>query len=288
MYPLKTLTLALLLGWSAPALALLPSNATAEAANSESSLEKRADIKMRDQQGAAVLNQMLSDDAFWQDASRWDYDTSKNLYDKIMLKPVKGGYVPMISGEGDTDLSQDVVADTVFTKMTKLPLYMDGAEAVKTLGSGYDSDIGADYVDSYYVLNMTLFYVVYPQRMYRKYDAGSDRTLLWFEKLTPEFVDTGTWQTYQTKIDAVNEKVPGGWPFSAMVEVAQVYGMYIVGDGRAHESRVTFVSKLDFGEDAGMMAKMGSKMKPILKAGLQSGFSASVNIAKGEQKRRAG
>lgn len=283
MRHLKIILLPLLFGLSTPAFALLPSGAP-EPPKAELSLQKRADIQMRDQQGAAVLNQMLSDDDYWNQADRWDYDTSKNLYDKIMLKPVTGGYVPMISGEGDTNLTQDVVADTVFTKMTKLPLYMSGAEAVKTLGSGYDTTIGAQYVDSYYVLDMTLFYVVYPQRMYRKIDGN--RTLLWFEKLTPEFVDSATWDGYQTQISAVKDDVPSGWLFSGMVEVEQVYGMYIVGNGQEHESRVTFVSKLDFGDDAGMVAKMGSKMKPILKAGLQNGFSAAVNIAKAEQERR--
>lgn len=283
MRHLKTLFLPLFLGLSTPAFALLPTGSQAPT-KQELTLEKRADIQMRDQLGASVLNQMLSDDNYWAQADRWDYDTSKKLYDKIMLKPVSGGYVPMISGEGDTDLTQDVVADTVFNKMNKLPLYMSGAEAVKTLGSGYDTTVGANYVDSYYVLNMTLFYVVYPQRMYRKTDG--DRTLLWFEKLTPEFVDSATWDGYQTTIAVVNDEVPSGWLFSGMVEVEQVYGMYIVGAGNEHESRVTFVSKLNFGEDAGLVAKMGSKMKPILKAGLQNGFSAAVNIAKKEQEQR--
>ena len=245
------------------------------------------DVDMRYSEGATMMNRMLTDEEFWSDAHKWDYDDSKHWYDKIMLKPVENGYVPMISGEGDSDLPHEVVADIVFSKMTRLPLYMSGAKAVHNLGKGYDKKIGADYQDSFFYLDLTLFYVTYKQRMYRKHDEASGQTFLWFEKLTPEFVDAATWDAYNVEAAAVAEKVDKRWAFGSVLEIDQIYGMFIVGKGNTRESRVTFVSKLAFGSDAGFIAKAGSQMKGVLKAGLKSGFVASVNIAKHENEKRS-
>jgi len=254
---------------------------------SAASLGAEVDVDMRYSAGATMMNRMLAEEDFWSDAHKWEYDAAKHWYDKIMLKPVDKGYVPMISGEGDQDLPHDVVADIVFTKMNRLPLYMSGAKAVHNLGDGYDDKIGAKYQDSYFFLDLTLFYVTYKQRMYRKHDEESGQTFLWFEKLTPEFVDGATWDAYNAKCKKVDENVDKRWAFGSVLEIDQVYGMFIVGKGKNRESRVTFVSKLAFGDDAGFVAKAGSQMKGVLKAGLKSGFVASVNIAKHENDKRS-
>jgi len=251
------------------------------------SLGTEVDVDMRYSAGAVMMNRMLTEDDFWSDAHKWEYNDSKHWYDRIMLKPVEHGYVPMISGEGDQDLPHQVVADIVFSKMTRLPLYMSGAKAVHNLGSGYDEKIGAQYQDSYFFLDLTLFYVTYRQRMYRKYDEESGQTFLWFEKLTPDFVDDATWKRYDTACKKVFDKVDRRWAFGSVLEIDQIYGMFIVGKGRKRESRVTFVSKLAFGDDAGFIARAGSQMKGVLKAGLKSGFVASVNIANFEHEKRS-
>ncbi len=250
------------------------------------SLGSEVDVDMRYSAGATMMNRMLTEDNFWADAHKWEYDESKEWYDKIMLKPVAEGYVPMISGEGDQDLPHDVVADIVFSKMNRLPMYMSGAKAVKNLGKGYDERIGAQYQDSYFFLDFTLFYATYRQRMYRKHDEATGQTFLWFEKLTPEFVDAKTWDAYTVKCNKVDENVDKRWAFGSVLQIDQIYGMFIVGKGKTRESRVTFVSKLAFGDDAGFIAKAGSQMKGVIKAGLKSGFKASVNIANYEHEKR--
>jgi hypothetical protein len=259
----------------------------AVAAPAAASLGSEVDVDMRYSAGATMMNRMLAEDDFWSDAHKWEFDDAKHWYDRIMLKPVDHGYVPMISGEGSQDLPHDVVADIVFSKMNRLPLYMSGAKAVHNLGGGYDERIGAPYQDSFFFLDLTLFYVTYSQRMYRKHDEETGQTFLWFEKLTPDFVDAETWKKYQAATQKVSEGVDKRWAFGSILEIDQIYGMFIVGKGRKRESRVTFVSKLAFGDDAGFIAKAGSQMKSVLKAGLKSGFVASVNIANFEHEKRS-
>jgi len=243
----------------------------------------KVDIALRFGEADDMIDRMLNEGGFWADAKVSDYNNRQ--YDEIRLKPVTGGYVPMITGESDEDIPGDVVADIVFNKMVLLPKYMDGAVAVVTLGSGTDPKNGLPYVDSYYVLDLSLLYVTYPQRMYRK--TSGDRTLLFFEKVTPDFVDAATWTKYDNKM---KETMAGldlrNW-FGAVIEAEQCYGIFIVSPGATRQSRVTFVSKLIFGDDAGWLAKLGNKMPPVLRGGLQSGFNASVAIAKYERDKRA-
>jgi len=73
---------------------------------------------------------------------------------------------------------------------------------------------------------------------------------------------------------------------NSVVEADSVYGMFIVEPGETRESRVTFISKIGFDDNGGWMARMGSRLPPVLRSGLKSGFNASVRIAREEKKRR--
>jgi len=179
-----------------------------------------------------------------------------------------------------------VVADVVYMQNTRLPKYMDGAKIVIDLGRGFDDTVGAEYRDTFYVLDLTLFYATFPQRMYRRHDADSNRTVLWFEKLTPEMVPAATWTTYQGEMTKQVENMDTRWIGGSVIEVGDIYGMFLVEPGDTQKTRVSFVSKLAFGDDAGWIAKMGSQMPGVLKSGLRSGFGASVAIADHEQQRR--
>ncbi len=242
------------------------------------------DLKLRNAEGQEVLNKILGDDAFWADAWAKDYEGKE--YDQIRLKQLPTGYVPMISGEGGKDFDHQVVADIVYFQNTRLPKYMDGAKAVVDLGKGYDDSIGAEYRDTFYILDLTAFYGIFPQRMYRKHDAATNTSVMWFEKLEPSFVPAGTWTAYEAKMKETVDNMDKGWFFNSIVEVDEVYGMFVVEPGKTQESRVSFVSKLTFGDDAGWIARFGSQLPGVLKAGLRSGFGASVAIADHEQQRR--
>lgn len=245
------------------------------------------EVKMRTHpEGQSTLNRILTDTAFWADA--WKKTYAGELYDEIRLKSTDSGYVPMITGEGDMDFPHEVVADTVWFRNKDLPKYMSGAKVVLPLTSGYDPVVGAEFRDSFYILDLSVFYGYFPQRMYRKHDPATNKTVLWFEKLDATYVDAATWTSYQTRmktaIDGVNRRWP---PFNAMIEVSDVYGMFVVQPGATRESRVSFVSKITFDKGTGLVAQWGSQIPSVIRAGLQAGFDASVAIAKNEIERRA-
>lgn len=242
------------------------------------------DLKLRNREGQEILNKILSDQAFWAEA--WKQSYADKIYDEIRLKDTSTGYVPMITGEGDQDFAGEVVSDIVFLRNTDLPKYMSGAKAVVLLGSGYDPVIGAEYRDCFYILDLTAFYGYFPQRMYRKRDESRGASVMWFEKLDQTFVDSATWTAYKTKMDSSLESLERRWAFGSLIEVGDVYGMFVVEPGKVRKSRVSFVSKLTFGSDSGWIAQWGSQMPMVLKAGLKSGFAASVAIAKNETERR--
>ncbi|MCB9683947.1 MAG: hypothetical protein H6738_01665 [Alphaproteobacteria bacterium] len=251
----------------------------------EASYATSVDIKLRNAEGQRVLNGILSDEAFWTGASDSKFDNKE--YDEIRLKQTDTGYVPMITGEGNQDFPHDVVAHTVFMRNTDLPKYMSGAKAVVLLGSGYDSTVGAEYRDCFYILDLTAFYAYFPQRMYRKHDDAKNQTVLWFEKMDSSFVDAATWTSYQSKMETTLANLDRRWVLNSLTEVGDIYGMFVVEPGGTRESRVSFVSKLDFSSDAGWVAKWGSQMPMVLKSGLKSGFVASVAIAQHEKEKRA-
>ena len=243
-------------------------------------------VRTRNAEAQDVLNKILVDDSYWADAWKQTYDDE--LYDELRLKSTVTGYVPMITGEGNEDFPHDVVTDTIFFKNLELPKYMSGAKVILPLATGYDKTVGAEYRDCFYILDLTVFYGYFPQRMYRRHDPVTNRTVLWFEKLGPTFVDATTWSTYQVKMTNALDHLERRWaPFNALIEVTEVYGMFVVEPGRVHESRVSFVSKIVFGEGTGLVAKWGSQMPMVIKSGIKAGFDASVEIAKKERARRA-
>ena len=271
----------LLIGLSVPALANMPADRTDEIPEYASTAG--VSLKMHSGEGERMIGRMLNEAGFWGDASVSEY--KNQLYDTLKLKKVDDGFMPMITGEGDTDLPHDVVKDIIFDQMSKLPKYMSGAVAVVPLGTGKDPLSGETYSDSFFVLDLTLFYVKYPQRMYKKTEG--DSTYLWFEKLESSYVSTSTWSQYEVVMD----KTMAGLDlrtvmFGSVLDVGDIYGIFSVSPGESRTSRVTFVSKLSFDDSAGWLAKAGSKMPPVLKAGLKSGFDASVRIAKDEAARR--
>jgi hypothetical protein len=204
----------------------------------------------------------------------------------VRLKPLGDAYVPMITGESDEDIPREAVAEIVFRQQNRLPQHMDGAVAVVNLGQGIDPTSGVAYQDTWFLLDLTLFYGWFYQRMYRYEEA--DRSILAFEKLLPGHVDAATWATYEQKAKAAYDKAPkGSWlRLLADQEVTTVYGMFVVHDGAVRDSRVTFVSKLGFGADSSWVAVAGSKMPGVIRSGLEHGFDASVVLAKRERDRR--
>lgn len=245
------------------------------------------DLKARNAEAQQTLNDILTDEAYWAGATRQTY--TDRPYDEIRLKSTDSGYVPMISGEGQQDFPHDVVADIVFLRNTDLPKHMSGCKVVLPLGSGYDPVAGAEYRDAFYILDLTVLYGYFPQRMYRKHYPDTNETVLWFEKLDSEFVDASTWAAYQQKMTASLDGLERRWaPFNALVEVSDVYGMFVVEPGTVNQTRVSFVSKVTFDKHAGIIARFGSQLRPVVRTAIQAGFGASVAIARRETDRRAG
>lgn len=283
---MKSLSLLLTLLWVSPSHATLPSPVDpCPAAECRVDMPVgKVDLRMHNREAQGVLNKVLADQAFWADASVSSY--KNQLYDEIRLKKTGSGYVPMITGQGDEDFPEEVVADIVFRRNVDLPRFMSGAEAMVRLGSGYDSTVGAEYHDSFYLLDFTLFYGHFMQRMYKRYDEEKKQHVMWFEKLDQSYVGGERWQAYQAKVASVLEGHDRRWLFNGYEEVTDIYGMFVVTPGETRQARVTFVSKVTFGEDAGWVAQAGSKMPAVIRSGLKAGFDGCVAIAKDEKKRR--
>ena len=243
---------------------------------------QKVHLQTRNHEAEKVLNAALTDAAYWNGASKATY--ADKSWDEIRLKQLSTGYLAMISGEGGQDFDHDVVVDVVYSQQTKIPQHTDGAKAVTQLGTGTDPVNGMPYVDTFFYLDFEAFYGVYAQRMYRETENG--RTVLWYEKLNESFVDPATWAQYQQKIEATKEKVDRRWVLGSVVEVGDIFGMFVVEPGHTKKSRVTFITKIVFGSDAGWIAKTGSQLPVVIKAGLKSGFRSCVELAQEEQRHR--
>lgn len=228
-----------------------------------------------DDEAGRLMTRALAGTGFWQGAQIKPY--SDKLYDEVRLQELDQGYLARVTGEGDRDFDHEVVVRTVFDSMGRLPTVEDGAKAVEELGKGTDPKVGLEYRDAFYYLDFTLFYGTYLQRMYKLQDG--DRTLLYFEKLRPEIAGAATWSRYQTRIGQIIDGVKRRALFNGIQEVSQIYGVFEVAPGKTRKTRVTFTTKVFFGEGAGMVARMGSDMPPVIKAGLRSGFESCVAIA---------
>jgi len=229
---------------------------------------------------AAVINDTLAE-GYWADANISSYKSE--TYDEIRLKSIESGYVPMITGEGLEDFDPDVVEHIVFRRLTELPKHMEGAKAVIALGAGYDPVVGAAYQDTFYVVDLTLLYVTFPQRTYLVKDPEHQRSYLVFEKIRPDMVDASTWTAYDAAMTKAVESVELRWAFGSVVPATEVFGMYVIEPGKEKKTRITLVSKLVFGDDTSWIARMGNQMPSVLRAGLRNGFDACVAIARDEK-----
>lgn len=228
-----------------------------------------------DDTAGRLLSGALDEPGFWEGASVKTWDD--RLYDEFRLKELDQGYLAMVTGEGDFDFTPETVVRTVFDNMQRLPEVEDGAKAVVRLGEGVDPVSGLPFVDSFYYLDFTLFYGVYSQRMYKLVESG--RTILYFEKLTTQMAGA-SWPAYDKRIIETVEGVRRRALFNGVTPVSQIFGMFVVEPGQVRKSRVTFVTKIHFGEGTGALARMGSEMPMVIRAGLQSGFESCVAIAK--------
>ena len=153
----------------------------------------------------------------------------------------------------------------------------DISGVVESLGEGVDDVSGLSFVDSFYYLDFTLFYGVYSQRMYKLVEDG--RTILYFEKLTTQMAGA-SWPAYDKRIIETVEGVRRRALFNGITPVSQIFGMFVVEPGQVRKTRVTFTTRIHFGEGTGAVARMGSEMPMVIRAGLQSGFESCVAIAK--------
>jgi len=227
-----------------------------------------------DPEAGPLLTRALTDSGFWQGASVKRYDDE--LFDEVRLKELDKGYLARVSGEGGRDYRFETVVSTVFENMQRLPEVEDGAKAVVRLGDGTDAATGLPFADSFYYLDFTLFYGIYAQRMYKLVDG--DRTILYFEQLR-EPLAGARWPAYQQRMDQVVDGVKRRALFNGIVPVSQVFGMFVVEPGDHFATRVSFTTKIHFGEGTGAIARLGSEMPPVIKAGLRSGFDSCVAIA---------
>jgi len=234
-------------------------------------------IKLHDKKATGILNRALTDESYWSGAAIHKYEGE--LYDEIRLKPMGDGYLTMVTGEGDQDYTADIVGKTVFEHQDKLPRHMDGAKALPMLARGTDGLVGAPYVDRYLLADFALFYGEFFQRSYN-FRLADGRVVIAYEKIRDTFLDANQWAKYRDARQRTLDQVERRWAFSSIVEITDSYGMFVVSPGKKRQSRVTLVAQLRFGEGAGVIAQMGSKMPPVLKAGLQSGFDASVAVAR--------
>lgn len=260
------------------------SSAPSQASEVKSALGTRIEVHLHDADAQEVLQQVLSDPGFWSDANIKQYPGDE--YDEIRMKKLPPGYFPMITGEGGRDFDHDVVSHIVFKRQDDLTRYMNGAKVVEYLGHGVDPAVGAEYSDAFFYLDTGFFYAWYVQRMYR--EKRGDVTVLWFEKLRPEYVDEATWAAYDERITELKEGVDRRWAFAAVHEVSDIYGMFVVTEGTDHDTRITFVSRVVFGEDTGWLAQFGSKLPGVVKSAIKNGFDASVAITNDEQDKREG
>jgi len=231
-------------------------------------------VPCRDPEAARLLLDSLKTESFWNEASVRTFDDQ--AYETVHLRDLDGGYLARISGEGTEDYQHQTVVETVFNTLHRLPEVEDGAKTVVRLGDGIDPVNGLAYVDSFYFVDLSLMYGTYAQRMYLLPDGN--RTLLPFERLTPAIAGK-FWDRYQVLIKRASKKVNKRALFNAVYPVSDIFGMYVVEPGKVRTSRVTLIARLKFGEKSGLLARIGSDMPPVIRAGLRSGFDSCCALA---------
>ncbi|MAA78511.1 MAG: hypothetical protein CL916_04565 [Deltaproteobacteria bacterium] len=237
------------------------------------------EFAIRNKKGSDILNRALFEKSFWDDSTKTQY--SQKNHDEIRLKSMDNGYLTYISGCGDRDFSIENVAEAVFWHQKELPNHMAGAVACTLLGSGTDSVIQQKYTDTFLLGDFDFFYSTYFQRMYR-FDLADGRVVLPFEIIPRSFVSSEEWKMFQGRKQELIESTKDkrrGFLFGDVLDMAELYGMYVVSPGDVHKSRVTMIARLRFGGDS-WIADFGSKLPFVLRAGLANGFRAHVDIVK--------
>ncbi len=239
-------------------------------------------LRLRDPESERVLNDAVAGGDWWGGASVWRF--SDQNYDEIRLRPQNdGGYLTFITGEGKEDFTPEQVVTTVWKHQDKLDNHMAGCVIAEPMARGTDPVLGNEYVDLFMLADLSVFYGAFFQRMY-KYELQDGRTLLAFEKLTPEMAGAEAWQRYQALRGAAiareTDKGELRSIFNNIIEVTDTYGVFITEPGKQHTTRITLIAKIGFGDGTGFFAQVGSKMPPVIKSGLRAGFDGSVAIAR--------
>jgi hypothetical protein len=238
-------------------------------------------LRTRNPEVQRTLNAAVSGANWWGGASISKY--SDQQYDEIRLKPMQdGGFLTYISGEGRQDFTHAQVIKTVWDHQDKLDRQMDGCVSADRLDQGMDSQLGTEFVDLYMLLDFGLFYGEFFQRMYQ-YPQADGRTLMVFEKITAGTIESSRWARYQEQRDAIVAKHSDRGTlrgmFGKIIEVSETYGVFIAEPGKRQSQRISMIAKIGFADGGSLIAQMGSKMPLVIKAGLRSGFDASVRIA---------
>ena len=227
--------------------------------------------------GQKVLLDSLNDPNFWDGI---EVERPKDLlYDEFKLKSLDKGYLTHVSGQGQTNFTQEQVVQTVLHFQDKLPKHMAGATAMPYISKGKDPDFGVEYTDMLFLGDMDFFYCEYYQRMYR-YDLPDGRTICAFEKMDKARVGEKRWNKYLNIRKHTLETVDLRWMLNDIIPVTEVFGMYIVEPGDSFTTRVTLTAKLRFGEGTGLLAQWGSEMPYLVRSGTVNGFDASVAVAR--------
>ena len=191
------------------------------------------------------------------------------------------GYLTYISGCGDQDFTLEQVGEGVFWHQKELPSHMAGAVTCDLLGYGTDRALSKPFTDTFLLGDFDFFYATYFQRMY-KYTLADGRIVLPFELIREDFLSQEEWKPYlaaKKKMIKDSKSKRRTLMFGDILEMAELYGMYVVEPGDKFKSRVTMIARVRFGGDS-WIANFGSKLPFVLRAGLANGFRAHVDIVK--------
>lgn len=232
-------------------------------------------VPMRNPTARRLLTKALNQGGYFSERDEKKYTGER--YESVVLRELDEGYLAQISGEGGRDFKHETVVKTAYESMEQLPKVYDGAKVVKDLGRGTDPVNGLPYRDTYFMVDLGLFYGTYAYRMY-KLEDGPSRTVCCFEKLTPAMAGS-MWTTYQPVMEQAAASVKRRMVFGGMQDVTEVYGMYVITPGQTYETRVTLTARLRFGDDASLVARLGSEMPPVIRSGLRNGFDSCCLLA---------
>ena len=237
----------------------------------------KADFKLHNKVGQKILLDSLNNRNFW-DGIEVERPADA-LYDEFKIKPLGQGYLTHVSGDGQTNFTQEQVVVTVLYLQDKLPRHMAGAKAMPYISKGIDPNFGVEYTDLLFLGDMDFFYCEYYQRMYR-YDLPDGRTICAFERMDESRVGSDLWNEYLRIRKQTLSTVELRWMFNDIVPVTEAFGMYIVEPGDRYDTRVTLTAKLRFGSGTGLLAQWGSEIPYLVRSGTLNGFDASVAVAK--------